>query len=390
MISRTTLLLALALGLSACSDSNDGRVNISAPVYDFSAAGLWLEEFVRDEDTFDGAALIVVSREHGVLHTESFGEHSTDTIYMLASVSKVPSVSLLMAMASDPGLDFDLDTTIENYLPFTGVYPGITAAQLLSNTSGIPGLLVVFSGGYGAHNCQYAAPGQAPNADNLLTCARVIYQTPLENTAAPGTQFDYGGSQWQLAGAVAESVGGDSWANLFEKYVAGPCDLEVFEYGNMFSDTSAWSGFPDSLRGRENPNIEGGGIASLNDIATLLRMHLNDGRCGDNQVMSAAAAQRMRVDVGSAAGSREWAAADGRGYGLGWWIPEAPGGQQPSVFEDGGAFGSVSWIDTARGYGVFVALAKYDDIVAARRGPARIRPEFMPIMDEIMDNPVVD
>eukprot|EP00919_Chromeraceae_sp_WS-2016_P014156 GHVR01033394.1.p1 GENE.GHVR01033394.1~~GHVR01033394.1.p1 ORF type:complete len:388 (-),score=54.23 GHVR01033394.1:523-1686(-) len=385
-MNKFLLAICLSMSLAACTDGTDSPYVIEVqPEYDFSTADQWLEDFVRDEDTFDGASLIVVHKDWGVLYTQSYGAHSTDMVYMLASVSKVPSVSLLMAIDADPDVDFDMDTPVENYLPWMGVYPGVTTADMLSNTSGIPGLLVVFSGGYGAHTCQYAAPGQFDNADNLLTCGQTIYETPLEATVPPATAFDYGGSQWQLAGAVAETVGGDSWANLFNKYLGEPCELDVYEFGNMFADTGAWNGSPDSLKGQENPNIEGGGISNLQDVATLLRMHLNDGMCGGNEVMPAASAQRMRTDVGSALGSREWLN-DGRGYGLGWWIPVPEEGEEASLFQDGGAFGSVTWIDTDRDYGVFVALAKYDDIVAARQGPRRIVPEFTPIMNEIMDS----
>ncbi|MFT4520037.1 MAG: CubicO group peptidase (beta-lactamase class C family) [Halioglobus sp.] len=384
-MSKLLLAICLSMCLIACTDAKDtSYVENMQPSYDFSTADQWLEDFVRDEATFDGASLIVVHKDWGVLYVQSYGTHSTDMVYMLASVSKVPSVSLLMAMDADPDLDFDIDTTVENYLPWMTAYPGVTTADMLSNTSGIPGLLVVFNGGYGAHTCQYAAPGQFANADNLLTCGQTIYETPLAGTIAPGTAFDYGGSQWQLAGAVAETVGGDSWANLFNKYIAEPCSLDVYEFGNMFANTAAWNGFPDSLIGQENPNIEGGAISNLEDVSTLLRMHLNDGKCGDNQVMPPASAQRMRTDVGSALGSREWVG-DGRGYGLGWWIPLTEEGVEPSLFQDGGAYGSVTWIDTDRDYAVFVALAEYGNIIAARRGPQRIVPEFTPVMDEIMD-----
>jgi len=380
-------LLALAASLilaSGCSDSPDSPLSPAVPQFDFSAANTWLATFVEEEPAFDGASMMIVDRNLGVIHVNSTGTHSDDTLYLLASVSKIPSVSLLMALADDPALDFDIDTPIENYLPWMGVYPGITTAQLLSNTSGIPGLLAQFAGNYGVHTCQYAAPGQLEASDSLLSCAEAIYQAPLADTVPPGTRFDYGGSQWQLAGAVAEVVGGDSWNNLFARYLGEPCGLEVYEFGNMFSDTSAWTGFADSLIGQENPNIEGGAMSNLADVTTLLQMHLNDGMCGNNRVMSAASAQRMRTDVGTALGSRDWLN-DGRGYGLGWWIPPAPEGEAPTLFQDGGAFGSVTWIDTERGYGAFVALAKYDDIVAARRGPSRIIPELTPVIDAAID-----
>ena len=203
----------------------------------------------------------------------------------------------------------------------------------------------------------------------------------------PGTRWDYGGSQWHLAGAVAEVVAGDSWANLFQQYIAGPCDLEVFEYGNMLADTSAWTGFPDSLVGRDNPNIEGGAISNIDDVGKLLQMHLNDGTCGENRIMAESQAQRMRIDVGTEVGSREWANY-GRGYGLGWWVPPAEDGAEPTLFDDPGAFGSISWIDLERGYGAFVALAQYENIIAASRGPARIVPELIPIIEDIIDNPL--
>jgi len=386
-MTRIHVALLLCFVLAACSDSSDSGSAPVAPPYDFGPARPWLTPFVEGEDTFHGAGFIVISREHGVLYTQSFGTHPPDMIYLLASVSKVPSVSLLMALASDPGIDFDLDTPIENYLPWPGVYPGITTAQLLSNTSGIPGLLTGLRGNYGVHNCQYAAPGLLPHADNLLTCAQAIYQAELDDTQPPGTLFDYGGSQWQLAGAVAEVVGGDSWGNLFRQYIAEPCGLDVFEYGNLVANTSPWTGYPDSLLGRDNPNIEGGGISNLQDVATLLRMHLNDGVCGDRRIMDAALSQRMRQDVGSEVGSREWLDS-GNGYGMGWWVRVPEVGTDPTLFTDGGAFGSSSWIDTERGYGVFVALAKYDDLIAARRGPARINPELIPIIEAILDNPL--
>ena len=379
----TTLLACLAL--LACSDSSNSPRQPAEPTYDFSAADAWLETFVQEEDAFEGASLIIVDRTSGALHRIAVGNQTTEDIFLLASVSKVPSVSLLMALENDPSVDFDMDVPIENYLPWSGVYPGISTAQTVANISGIPGLLS--ANRYGAHLCQYAAAGQFPNAEQLQDCARVIYQTPLEGTVPPGTAFDYGGSQWHLAGAVAEVVAGDSWANLFQQYIAGPCDLEVFEYGNMLADTSAWTGFPDSLVGRDNPNIEGGAISNIDDVGKLLQMHLNDGTCGDNRIMAESQAQRMRIDVGTAVGSREWANY-GRGYGLGWWVPPAEDGAEPTLFDDPGAFGSISWIDLERGYGAFVALAQYENIIAASRGPARIVPELIPIIEDIIDNPL--
>ena len=384
-LAKFCLPVILSAALCACSDSSNRPRYSTAPEYDFSAADSWLGSFVEEEDAFDGASIIIVNTTTGTLHRASFGNQTSEDIVLLASVSKVPSVSLLMALENDPAVNFDMDTPIENYLPWSGVYPGISTAQLVGNISGIPGLFAASR--YGPHLCQYASAGQFPNAEQLQDCARVIYQTPLEGTVPPGTAFDYGGSQWHLAGAVAEIVGGDSWNNLFRRYITEPCELEVFEYGNMLFNPASWAGFPDSLLGRDNPNIEGGAISNIDDLGKLLRMHLNDGLCGNNRVISEQQAQRMRLDIGTDLGSREWLNY-GRGYGLGWWVPPPEEGKEPSFFDDPGAFGSISWIDTERGYGAFIALEQYESLIAASRGPARIVPELIPIIESIMDNPL--
>ncbi len=276
------------------------------------------------------------------MHEAAFGDHELDIVVLLASVSKVPVTLLLMALHEDPSLDFDINEPIASYLPWMGVYGDASTAQLLSNTSGIPGLEGLAS--YGAHICQYLP------APDLLTCAETIYSTELPNSVDPGTRFSYGGSQWQLAGAVAEVVGGASWAQLFNQYIAEPCQLEVFRFGNPWSNILSWNGSPDSLIGQSNPNIEAGGMSNMRDYAKLLQMILDGGRCGSHQVLTEASLQAMRTNM---AGSM------GADYGMGWWIAPAPDGQEPSLFFDTGAFGSVAWLDTQREYAGFLAVEGY-------------------------------
>lgn len=337
--------------LSGCSDGSDGGDGSSLPPVpaDFSAADASLEAFVAGHPGFSGAAYIVVDQARGVIHQHAVGDYTLDTVVMLASTSKVPSSMLLMALAEDDdNVDFEIDRSIDDYLPWMGVWPGRTAEQLVSNTSGIPGLGQI--GGYGAHLCQYSPVGQ------LRDCGQTIYQTPLDalTSFAPGTGFDYGGSQWQLAGAVAEVVGGASWNQLFDAYIGQPCELEVFRYGNNLAVFADWTGDPDSLQGLENPNIEGGAISNLADYAKLIALHLNEGRCGDNQVLSPEGVAFMRRDRAWATGA---VSRESSGYGMGWWIaPAEDPGVEPTLFRDPGAFGALSWIDIERGFGGFLAI----------------------------------
>jgi CubicO group peptidase (beta-lactamase class C family) len=365
--------------------------DVDSDYANFSAADARLERFIAENDRFDGASIIIVHKTHGIVHEAAFGDQALGTAVLLASTSKVPSVSLLMALADDPDLDFDIDTTIENYLPWEGVYPGISTAQLVSNTSGIPSPLSLENPALlGLHSCQFVPFPTFPFADNLLSCVEAIYTNLLPNTVAPGTRFDYAGSQWHLAAGVAEVVGGDTWAELFDRYIAQPCELEIFEYGNYTRTASSWRGAPSELPNKANPNIEAGAMTNLRDMAKLLALHLNDGVCGDTQVIPASAVQRMRLDVGSALGSQEEGPGGPSptgplGYGMGWWVRPTLDGSEPTLFMDPGAYGSLIWLDTNRDYAAFVAMEEYSR-TTSHLAIAMINDELIPLVEEALDD----
>lgn len=376
---RIALSVIIFSSLVACSDSSDRPAAVVpepevAP--DFAPVDAALDEFVAAHPVFEGASIVIVDKEKGTIHEAAFGDHTLETVVLLASTSKVPSVSLLMALHEDENLDFEIDGLIENYLPWMGVWPGVTTEHLVSNRSGIPGLDSIFNGTNVVHICQFVPVGQ------LQDCAKTIYETPTPGIPAnpPGTVFEYGGGPWQLAGGVAEVVGGATWSQLWDQYIGGPCDLEVFRYANQFVDAQTWDGTLDSLVGLDNPNIEGGGVTNLSDYAKILSMHLNDGACGDNQVLSKEAVEFMRVDRSPGAAD----AVDNVGYGMGWWVRPAPDGGDPTLFDDGGAFGALSWLDTDRQYAGYVAFEDYT-LVVASEGRKMVRNELIPLIEEALD-----
>ena len=370
-------LLCLLLPLfAACSDSDNSFV--PEPVLpDFTAADAWMEDFVESEELFPGGSYIIVDRELGVIHKAVFGNQTEDSLVLLASTSKVPTVTLLMALHDDDdNVDFDITTPIANYLPWMGVWDqAITTEHLVSNRSGIPGLVNLFVNQalYGPHLCQFLPFG------TLQACAETIWTSPLpglESTPA-NTAFDYGGSQWQLSGAVAEIVGGGTWNQLWDEYIAQPCDLEISTYGNNLATAADWDGMADSLIGRENPNQEGGMMANLDDYAKLLSLHLNDGLCGSNRVLSAESVASMREP-------RTQDPEDGSGYGMGWWLEPREGSGPVTLFTDGGFYGSISWIDTSRRYAGVVFFEEYTG-TAGNVGSGGVRDQLIPIIEDAID-----
>lgn len=384
---RVKYLLVLSLLLFACSDGSDDRPDIvepEPPLPDFSAVDAWLEEFVAAQEQYPGSSIAIVDENRGIIHKRAFGDQDEETVVLLASLSKVPSVMLELALNEDDAkVDFDIQAPIANYLPWEGVWdPAITTEHLLSNRSGIPGLQYFLTQPveYLPHICQ------GNPADTLSGCAETIFTTPLPNLPSnpANTAFDYGGSQWQLSGGVAESVGGGTWNQLWDQYVAQPCGLELARFGNNVTESASWDGNPDSLIGLENPNIEGGMIANLDDYAKLLSLHLNDGACGDNQVLSPESVASMR-EQRTSAGAGDSGYIQIWGYGMGWWVNPPEEGGSIYLYLDPGFYGSLSWIDVERGYGAVVFFEDYTSTDGGATSVLAVFAELIPIIEEAFD-----
>lgn len=340
-----------------------------------------IDSFVNVED-LNGATLIVVDAD-GELFEHSIGQIDPGRISLIASASKQITAGVLLHL-EDQGL-LDLDAPVADSVEWGDAHPAINVTHLLSNSSGLPGL--VDDPTFAPYFCQYLAVG------TLQDCAEQIFTTDEDDelVEAPDTRFRYGGGQWQVAGAVAEAVSGKPWAELIEEIYVDPCGLDVLGYNNhyaqLFSDDGPFSypvdfdGDPQNLAPTDNPNMEGGAYITPRDYARLLQMHLSDGRCGDIQVISPEALDRMRTDrVGPMYGGTDIRGGAElttglEGYGLGWWVD----GSNPAYVENAGAFGAVPWLDLDRGYGAYLALES-----TARRGRT-LAAQLRPLVNELVD-----
>jgi len=313
-----------------------------------------------------GASAAVVHERCGSVHVQGYGAHASDRLYLMASASKVPSAGILLRLA-DRGL-LDLDAPIGQYLAAPGGKPELTVAMLVSNSSGLIGL--VDNPLYAPYRCQYQAQG------SLGDCALTIYTADdSADRAAPDSSFHYGGGQWQLAGGIAEAVSGLRWDELVEETYRQPCGLRRLGYTNPFGIAVQTGGLRSifdypaffqadtrNLPASDNPSVEGGLFSDVSEYGRLLLMHLRGGECDVGRVLSESSATRMRFDRILEAYSGSTAGQAGRtaggdsgafaGYGLGWWIDR----EHPGVFADPGLYGSFPWLDLPRGYGAIIAL----------------------------------
>jgi CubicO group peptidase (beta-lactamase class C family) len=346
---------------------------------DFTAVDAATDTFVQEEQ-LNGAAIVVVDREDGIVHEHYTGEFGPDRVSLIASASKMLTAGVLLRL-DDQGL-LDVDAPVADAVPWGGGNPEVTPAQLLSNSSGLVGL--IDDPTFGPYICQYLAQG------TLQGCAEQIFTTTQDDdrVVPPDTEFRYGGGQWQVAGGLAEAVSGRTWAELVDETYIEPCGVDSLAYNNHFAQTDVlggpeanpfsypegFDGDPSVLSPTENPNMEGGAYISPTDYAALLLMQLRGGRCGDTQVLSSAAVERMHTDrIGPAYGGST-DSEDLSGYGLGWWVAT----EDPAIVEDGGAFGAVPWLDTADGYGVYLVVER------TSKDGQRLARQLRPLVDEQM------
>lgn len=366
---RPLYALPLTLVLAGCG-SDDPAKKEPPPELDFSAFDAKVTEYLT-ANNLEGAGAVIVHKEWGMVHLSGYGAFPSDRIYLIASSSKELTVGVLMRLADQGKLD--VDAPIGNYLSGWGPAPqnfdppksDLTVAQLVSNSSGLPGLLD--NPLYQPYGCQY------DYTSVLSTCATQIYTTPDDVPAdptqlgriPPDTQFRYGGGQWQLSGGIAEAVGGKGWPALVSEMYGDLCGATSIGYTNQFTKAFLTGGglagalsYPTFFEGNlanldptENPNMEGGAYTTVEDYGKILLMHLRGGMCGSTRVLSEAAVARTQEDrIASYGGVGIGGAFEG--YGMGWWVDRVNTGN----VADPGAYGAIPWIDNSREYAAFIAL----------------------------------
>jgi CubicO group peptidase (beta-lactamase class C family) len=351
--SAAALVLLASVVASGCSSdeptASAETQEADAREYDFSAVDPIVESFIAEHD-LNGAGLVVVDEDEGIVGEQYFGEFDADRVSLVASASKMVTAGVLVRLA-DQG-ELDLDQPIAEYVDWAeGQNPDVTVAQLLSSSSGFVGLLP--DPAYGPYVCQFL-----PTVE-IEDCATTAWTTPGDDAdvVAPDTEWRYGGVQWQIAGAVAETVSGKPWSELLEETYVEPCGVDSMGYNNHWTQIGeGLAGYPEEFDGdpgvlspTDNPSMEGGLYTDPVDYAELLLMQLRDGRCGSTQVLEPESVERMQTDRIEAYGGKTFT---GSGYGLGWWVERDGSGR----IYDPGAYGAVPWLDLDGGFGAFLVI----------------------------------
>ena len=308
----------------------------------------------------------VVEGVAGVVNRRTSVEVTPDSLFMIQSITKVWTATLVMQLVDDGRVE--LDVPVRAYLPEfrtadERASAQITVRHLLTHTGGFEGDI-------------WAATTAGEDALQRFV-ADLVAVAPQH--ARPGDMYSYCSAGYGVLGRLVEVVRNTSYAAALRRYLAGPLGIEELAFcadealafrtaighsrpspDAALQPLKAWAVLPPS-----NPAAGNQLAMSARALIAFARMHLADGLTPDGtRLLSPASARAMRerqVDHPAAIGGRS-------GHGLGWMLAKAAG-----VVEHGGdAPGVAALLRTVPEKGVAVAVLT--------NGGA-----FGPLTDELID-----
>ncbi|HEX4740514.1 MAG TPA: serine hydrolase domain-containing protein, partial [Caulobacteraceae bacterium] len=169
------------------------------------------------EPGFMGAVLVtrgdevLLNRGYGKANLEWGLDNAPDVKFRIGSLTKQFTAALVLMLREDGKLD--LASPLTRYLPDAPkAWAGITLAELLGQTSGIPDF---------TDDKRFGEWSMSPRtpADELA----FFRDRPLEFT--PGSRYEYSNSNYEVLGAIIEKVSGKSYADLLGERILKPLGL---------------------------------------------------------------------------------------------------------------------------------------------------------------------
>jgi CubicO group peptidase (beta-lactamase class C family) len=287
---------------------------------------------VDDLDAFlteTGSQSFIVIKDDAILFERYYNGWRRDSMVTSFSVAK-SFVSTLVGIAIEEGAIGSLDDPITRYLPELAErdarFEAITIRHLLTMTSGL----------------EYQETGWFLfNGDDPLTTyhpdQRKLALTNLRIAGAPGAAFSYNKYHPQLLGMILERTTGMSVTEWTQSRLWEPLGMEFDGAWTLDSESSGFE------------KMEAGLNARAIDFAKLGQAFLQEGRSGDQQIVSR---EWARLASGVDPAGRVHAFGP-RYYALMWWGLE---GEDPADFF---ALGD---------HGQFVHVSPSNDVVIVRTG----------------------
>lgn len=286
----------------------------------------------------------------GVVSLRTGVEVTPDALFMIQSITKVWTATLVMQLVDEGRVE--LDVPVQAYLPGfrsddAPASAKITVRHLLTHTGGFEGDI-------------WAATTSGEDALQRFV-EDLVAQAPQHS--GPGELFSYCSAGYGVLGRLVEVLRELPYAQALRQYLAGPLGVEELAFcadealqfrtaighGRPAPEAAqqplkAWAVMPPS-----NPAAGNQLAMSARGLIAFARMHLADGLAPDGtRLLSEASARAMRerqIDHPAAIGAPS-------GQGLGWMLSGRPG-----VVEHGGdTIGVASMLRMVPEAGVAIAV----------------------------------
>lgn len=334
--SRRSFLLqssALALGVSGCAPTTVSERTTVAPAHPHTELTKSLVAILNDA-ALPLASLNVVALKRGsVVYAQAFGQQhigkgiaaTTDSLYRIASISKLITALGAMTLVDKGTLDFDRD--IGDYLDYAVRNPhfpavAITARMLMCHTSSLRD-----EGGYfwepPARLRDVLVPGGSLHGKGEMWA----------RNAAPGAFFEYANLPWGVLGTVMERISGERFDQFMSRVLFAPLSIEggfhpfdfsptvlsrtatLYRKRTMLGEKEVWNAAgpwvpqvddyseaspaprakADYATGSNGTAMspQGGARISAKGLATLMQLLMNGGQVGGVRVLSERAVSQM-------------------------------------------------------------------------------------------------
>ena len=342
-----------------------------------------LQPFV-DRGEISGAVALVATKDH-ILYLSAVGRSNlasgrkmqTDDLFWIASMTK-PVTAVAIALLVDDGV-LTFDDPLDRYLPefhqpwfvsertserqvLERCDRSITLRDLLTHTSGL--------GEYRVTDPHWTTE----------TMVKVLAREPLG--FRPGARWSYSTAGIDVLGRVVEIASGQPLSTFLQRRLFDPLGMRntTFWPTSKQFERLAHCYRPDPLNGRleetaihymyggevvdrARPPLGGAGLFSTaEDVTRFYQMMLNRGVWQSRSILKPATVQEMtRVQTGALA------ARPGMPWGLGFCVVADPTQVRANntvtagTFGHGGAFGTQSWADPARGL-IYVLMLQRDKL----------------------------
>lgn len=257
-----------------------------------------LMEGMISEGVMPGAVTFVARRGH-IVKQDAYGysyrytddkfteaqnpiEMTEDTIFDLASISKIFTTTAAMILYDDGR--FQLDDPVAKYIPeFAENGKGnVTIRQLMTHTSGFTAWIPLYS--------------QGSSRDDRM---QIVFKHPLANE--PGEAYTYSDLNMITLGAIIERLSGQSLDEFVKKHITKPLGMKdtmynppeslkhriaATEYQPAIGRGLVWGEVHDENAWSLNGVAGHAGVFSTaSDLAKLAHMYVNDGRYGGKRIL---------------------------------------------------------------------------------------------------------